>query len=170
MAARCSLRRKKLFSVAWEQRLDQLHTHAEFGYRCSWRTILRIQARLLVRLLRDDITHLPWPTVRDDSAEICRDSSGQPEPDTELNYTENLPLKENIQTYIAREVNPHVPDAWIDPTTCDAKDGQVGKVGYEIPFNRYFYVFQPLRPLSAIDADLKASTDRILTMIGGLTQ
>ena len=170
MAARCSLRRKKLFSVAWEQRLDQLHTHAEFGYRCSWRTILRIQARLLVRLLRDDITHLPWPTERDDSAEICRDSSGQPEPDTELNYTENVPLKENIETYFAREVNPHVPDAWIDPTTCDAKDGKVGKVGYEIPFNRHFYVFQPLRPLSAIDADLKASTDRILNLIGGLMQ
>ena len=161
---------KKAILRAWEQRLDQLHTHAEFGYRCSWRTILRIQARLLVRLLRDDITHLPWPTERDDSAEICRDSSGQPEPDTELNYTENLPLKENIETYIAREVNPHVPDAWIDPTTCDAKDGKVGKVGYEIPFNRHFYVFQPLRPLSAIDADLKASTDRILNLIGGLMQ
>jgi type I restriction enzyme M protein len=107
---------------------------------------------------------------RDDTAEICRDSDGNPEPDTDLNDTENVPLKENIETYFAREVTPHVPDAWIDPTTCDAKDGKVGKVGYEIPFNRHFYVFQPPRPLSAIDADLKASTDRILTMIGGLTQ
>ena len=107
---------------------------------------------------------------RDDAAEICRDSSGQPEPDTDLNDTENVPLKENVQTYFAREVTPHVPDAWIDRTTCDAKDGQVGRVGYEIPFNRHFYVFQPPRPLSAIDADLKASTDRILTMIGGLTK
>jgi type I restriction enzyme M protein len=107
---------------------------------------------------------------RDDAAEICRDSDGNPEPDTALNDTENVPLKENIETYFAREVTPHVPDAWIDPTTCDAKDGKVGKVGYEIPFNRHFYVFQPPRPLSAIDADLKASTDRILTMIGGLTQ
>ena len=107
---------------------------------------------------------------RDDTAEICRDSDGQPEPDTDLNDTENVPLKENVQTYLAREVTPHVPDAWIDPTTCDAKDGQVGRVGYEIPFNRHFYVFQPPRPLSAIDADLKATTDRILTMIGGLTK
>jgi len=107
---------------------------------------------------------------RDDAAEICRDSSGHPEPDTDLNDTENVPLKENVQTYFAREVTPHVPDAWIDPTTCDAKDGQVGRVGYEIPFNRHFYVFQPPRTLSAIDADLKATTDRILTMIGGLTQ
>lgn len=55
---------KKALLRAWEQRLDQLHTHSEFGYRCSWRTILRIQARLLVRLLRGDITHLPWPVVR----------------------------------------------------------------------------------------------------------
>jgi type I restriction enzyme M protein len=107
---------------------------------------------------------------RDDAAEICRDSDGNPEPDGDLNDTENVPLKEDIHTYFAREVAPHVPDAWIDPTTCDAKDGKVGRVGYEIPFNRHFYVFQPPRPLSAIDADLKASTDRILTMIGGLTQ
>ncbi len=55
---------KKALLRAWEQRLDQLHTHPEFGYRCSWRTILRIQARLLVRLLRGDIPHLPWPVVR----------------------------------------------------------------------------------------------------------
>jgi type I restriction enzyme M protein len=107
---------------------------------------------------------------RDETAEICRDSDGNPEPDTDLNDTEAVPLKENIETYFAREVTPHVPDAWIDPTTCDAKDGKVGKVGYEIPFNRHFYVFKPPQPLSVIDADLKACTDRILTMIGGLTK
>jgi type I restriction enzyme M protein len=107
---------------------------------------------------------------RDDAAEICRDSDGNPEPDTELNDTENVPLKENIDTYFAREVTPHLPDAWIDTTYCDARDGDVGRVGYEIPFNRHFYVFQPPRPLSEIDAALKACTDRILKMIGGLTQ
>jgi len=107
---------------------------------------------------------------RDDAADICRDNNGNPEPDTELTDTENVPLKEKIEEYFAREVIPHVPDAWIDSSYCDAKDGMVGRVGYEIPFNRHFYVFQPPRPLSAIDADLKASTDRILTMIGGLTQ
>ncbi len=214
---------------------------------------------------------------RDDTAEICRlptttlaaQVGGHPEPDTDLNDTENVPLKENIATYFAREVAPHVPDlpaprpapgqfciyvlkcsddsicigqtedfprrlnqhergevswtgprlpvtpihwevcgsreeavkresdlktgfgrkwlkrefeagrlmatsrqagAWIDPTYRDAKDGQVGKVGYEIPFNRHFYVFQPPRALSAIDADLKTCTDRILNLIGGLTQ
>ena len=81
-----------------------------------------------------------------------------------------MPLKESIDTYFAREVTPHVPDAWIDSDCRDGKDNQVGKVGYEIPFNRHFYVFQPPRPLSAIDADLKTVTDRILSMIGGLTQ
>ena len=107
---------------------------------------------------------------RDDSAEICLDRKGRPEPDTELNDTENVPFNEKIEAYFSREVTPHVPDAWIDSSYCDAKDGKVGRVGYEIPFNRHFYVFQPPRPLSAIDADLKASTDRILTLIGGLTQ
>ena len=56
---------------------------------------------------------------------------------------------------------PHGPDAWIDPDKT--------KVGYEIPFNRHFYVFKPPRPLAEIDADLKASTDRILEMIKGLS-
>ena len=56
------------------------------------------------------------------------------------------------------------------PKYKDGQVGRVGRVGYEIPFNRHFYVFQPPRTLSAIDADLKASTDRILALIGGLTQ
>ena len=60
---------------------------------------------------------------RDESAEICRDSNGNPEPDPDLNDTENVPLKEAIETYFAREVTPHVPEAWIDLTYCDAQDG-----------------------------------------------
>lgn len=107
---------------------------------------------------------------RDETAEICRDADGNPEPDSELNDTENVPLKESVETYFAREVTPHVPDAWIDPEYRDEKDNAVGRVGYEIPFNRHFYVFQPPRPLDAIDADLKTVTDRILTMIAELSQ
>jgi type I restriction enzyme M protein len=106
---------------------------------------------------------------RDEDSEICRDASGNPQPDPDLNDTENVPLKEKVETYFDREVTPHVPDAWIDPAYCDAKDGMVGRVGYEIPFNRHFYVFQPPRSLSVIDSDLKAVTDRIVTLIGGLT-
>ncbi len=85
---------------------------------------------------------------------------GKPQPDAALRDTENVPLTEDVQAYFAREVKPHAPDAWID----DEKT----KTGYEIPFNRHFYVFEPPRPLAVIDAELKQVTDRILTMIGGL--
>jgi type I restriction enzyme M protein len=87
---------------------------------------------------------------------------GQPQPDANLRDTENVPLSEDVETYFQREVLPHAPDAWIDP--------EKTKVGYEIPFNRHFYVFQPPRELAEIDAELKTVTDRILTMIGGLTK
>ena len=89
-------------------------------------------------------------------------AKGQPVPDSSLRDTENVPLSEEVETYFKREVLPHAPDAWIDHDKT--------QVGYEIPFNRHFYVFQPPRPLAEIDAELKACTDRILTLIGGLTK
>ena len=87
-------------------------------------------------------------------------AKGRPQPDPALRDTENVPLTEDGQAYFAREVLPHAPDAWIDHDKT--------RTGYEIPFNRHFYVFEPPRPLTAIDADLKHVTDRILTMIAGL--
>ncbi len=92
---------------------------------------------------------------RDENAAICRDAKSNPESDPDLRDHENVPLSEEIQDYFEREVLPHVPDAWIDKARKDKKDGQVGIVGYEINFNRYFYQYQPPRPLEAIDADLK---------------
>ncbi|HNH85273.1 MAG TPA: N-6 DNA methylase, partial [Acidobacteriota bacterium] len=86
---------------------------------------------------------------------------GKPQPDANLRDTENVPLSEDVDAYFKREVLPHAPDAWIDH--------EKTKVGYEIPFNRHFYVFEPPRSLAEIDADLKACTDRILKMIGGLS-
>ena len=86
---------------------------------------------------------------------------GKPQPDSALRDTENVPLTEDVGDYFKREVLPHAPDAWIDPDKT--------KVGYEIPFNRHFYVFKPPRPLAEIDADLKRTTDRILDMIKGLS-
>ena len=80
-----------------------------------------------------------------------------------------MPLGESIHEYFAREVKPHVPDAWIVETKLDPLDGGMGIVGNEIPFNRHFYVFQPPRPLAEIDRDLKACTDRIKQMIEGLS-
>ncbi len=86
---------------------------------------------------------------------------GKPMPDADLRDTENVPLSEDVEVYFEREVRPHAPDAWIDL--------EKTKVGYEIPFNRHFYVFKPPRELAEIDADLKVVTDRILTMIAGLS-
>jgi len=86
---------------------------------------------------------------------------GKPQADSALRDTENVPLSESVDAYFKREVLPHAPDAWIDPDKT--------KVGYEIPFNRHFYVFKPPRPLAEIDADLKRTTDRILGMIKGLS-
>jgi len=106
---------------------------------------------------------------RDETAEICRDKDGNPEPDPELRDTENVPLKEDIHVYFAREVTPHVPDAWINTAIVDHKDGKVGKVGYEINFNRYFYQYQPPRKLEAIEADIKAVENDILSMLKEMT-
>ncbi|KRG76959.1 restriction endonuclease subunit M [Stenotrophomonas ginsengisoli] len=105
---------------------------------------------------------------RDPQADICL-VKGEPEADAELRDNENVPLGESIHDYFEREVKPHVPDAWIDEDKLDPLDGQVGIVGYEIPFNRHFYVFQPPRLLEEIDRDLKACTDRIKQMIEGLS-
>ncbi|MBS5848271.1 MAG: SAM-dependent DNA methyltransferase [Pseudomonas putida] len=105
---------------------------------------------------------------RDPEADICV-TKGQPEADTGLRDNENVPLGESVYDYFAREVIPHVPDAWIDESKTDAQDGEVGIVGFEIPFSRHFYVFQPPRPLAEIDRDLKACTDRIKQMIEGLS-
>ena len=88
-------------------------------------------------------------------------SKGKPLADSSLRDTENVPLGEDIDAYFKREVLPHASDAWIDT--------EKTKVGYDIPFNRHFYVFKSPRPLAEIDAELKGVTDRILTMINGLT-
>ena len=89
-------------------------------------------------------------------------TKGQPLPDPALRDTENVPLNENIETYFKREVLPHAPDAWIDHDKT--------KTGYEIPFNRHFYVFKPPRPLEEIDAELKTVTGNIVRLIKDLSQ
>lgn len=93
---------------------------------------------------------------RDDKAEICTDKDGKPEADTDLRDHELVPLTEDWRDYMEREVLPFVPDAWVDQSHTDARDKQVGRVGYEINFNRYFYQYVPPRPLEEIDAELKA--------------
>ncbi len=98
---------------------------------------------------------------KDETAEICTDAKGNPEPDSDLRDTENVPVKENIDEYFKREVLPHVPDAWID-------HGKT-KVGYEIPLNRHFYCYEPPRELEAIEDDIKKLESEIVSMLAQIT-
>ena len=75
------------------------------------------------------------------------------------------PVNELNEAYFAKEVLPHVPEAWIDGRKRDAKDGEIGIVGYEIPFNRHFYVYQPPRDLAEIDADLDKVSGEIMQLL-----
>lgn len=92
------------------------------------------------------------------------------EPDPALKDAENIPLKEDIVSYVLREVRPYVADAWIDRTTLDEQDGGIGKVGYEINFNRVFFQYQPPRPLHEIDVELAGVEQRILELLREVTQ
>lgn len=98
--------------------------------------------------------------VRDPEGEVQR-IKGELEPDPELRDYENVPLEEDVEEYVRREVLPHVPDAWIDHSKT--------KVGYEIPFTRHFYVYKPPRPLGEIDAELKALEGEIQALLGEVT-
>lgn len=94
---------------------------------------------------------------RDETAEVVLDLKGNPLPDSELRDNENVPLGESIYEYMKREVLPYVPDAWVD------KDKT--KVGYEISFNRYFYVYQPPRPVEEIEKDLEQIENEIAKLL-----
>ena len=91
--------------------------------------------------------------------------------DGDLRDAENIALDPSqsttdlIESYFKREVQPHVPDAWINADKRDAQDGEIGIVGYEIPFNRHFYVYEPPRDLSEIDADLDAVSREIMALL-----
>ena len=98
---------------------------------------------------------------RDETADICTDNKGNYEPDPELRDYENIPLKEKIEDYIAREVLPHVPDAWVDESK--------NKIGYEINVNRYFYIYTPPRSFDEIENDLKAIEKEIADMLAEVT-
>lgn len=102
---------------------------------------------------------------RDENAEAVLDDKGQVIADTALNDSESIPFRTSVETYFQAEVLPHVPDAFIDYSVRDSKDGEVGIVGYEINFNRYFYQYVPPRALHDIDADLKACEARIQALL-----
>ncbi|EGR0791149.1 SAM-dependent DNA methyltransferase [Vibrio vulnificus] len=113
-----------------------------------------VQLKLIVKHLGE----------HDDEADVCK-TKGQIEANPDLRDNENVPLTETVDDYFAREVLPHVPNAWIDESKTDPKDGEVGIVGYEIPFNRHFYVYEPPRALEEIDADLDAVSAEIMQLL-----
>jgi type I restriction enzyme M protein len=164
--------------------LDAQHTYMD---RDSFDLDLTKAAKRFGEKLPGPIRKAIWSALgeRDQTAEICCDSKGRPEPDSELRDTENIPLPEGtalplpigygvdapndelvdtmrpvIDAYIAKEVLPHVPDAWVDYSKT--------KVGYEIPINRHFYVYKPPRPLGEIEADMKQLEDEIAMLLKGM--
>jgi type I restriction enzyme M protein len=98
---------------------------------------------------------------KDQTADICVDAKGQPEPDADLRDTENIPLKEDIEKFFRREVLPHVPDAWIDHSKT--------KIGYEIPLNRHFYRYEPPRALEEIESDIRGLESEIVSLLAEVT-
>jgi type I restriction enzyme M protein len=95
---------------------------------------------------------------RDETADVCTDAKGQREADADLRDNENVPLKEDIQTYFKREVLPHVPDAWIDESKT--------RIGYDIPFTRHFYKYNALRPLTEIEGEIRSLEAQIQGVLG----
>ena len=94
---------------------------------------------------------------RSETAEICYDSKGNPEADNELRDTETVPLTETIDEYMAREVLPYAPDAWVDESKT--------KIGYEIPFTRHFYEYMVPRPSKEILTEILASEEHMMATL-----
>lgn len=134
--------------------LKQLKVKLERESAAKAAKLSAVQLKLIVKHLGE----------HDDEAEVCK-SKGQIEANPDLRDNENVPLTESVADYFDREVLPHVPNAWIDESKTDPKDGEVGIVGYEIPFNRHFYVYEPPRALEEIDADLDAVSAEIMQLL-----
>ena len=158
--------------VKFEKELDKASTlspsGAPAGTRSSVKGAIRASGLKLSAPLYKAV--LAALSERDESAEICRDEEGHPEPDSDLRDTENVPLGKDTNAYFDREVKPHVSDAWVNTAIRDHKDGEVGKVGYEINFNRYFYKYHPPRPLEEIEGDIKTLEKEILGMLSEVTR
>ncbi|TVT95145.1 type I restriction-modification system subunit M [Haloferax volcanii] len=109
---------------------------------------------------------------RDSDAEICRDSSGDPEYDSDLRERERVPLGVDPNAYFENEVEPYLENAWINDSSKyhDDQDGELGVVGYEINFDRYFYKYEPPRPLEEIDADIRELEDEVVELLSEVTE
>ncbi|HCM0780947.1 SAM-dependent DNA methyltransferase [Vibrio alginolyticus] len=156
----------KIDNITQQAILDALACFEQEKYLSRDKFLKQLKARLAaVKLsaaqLKLIVKHLG---DHDDEAEVCK-AKGKVEANPDLRDNENVPLTETVEDYFAREVLPHVPDAWIDEDKTDPKDGEVGIVGYEIPFNRHFYVYEPPRALEEIDVDLDAVSAEIMRLL-----
>ncbi len=103
--------------------------------------------------------------TKDENAETCVDKDGNPEADGDLRDHENVPYGTDVKEYFDKEVKPYISDAWINESVRDHKDNQVGVVGYEIPFTRYFYKYEAPRSLEAIEKDIEEVENELLTLL-----
>ncbi|MFE5723029.1 type I restriction-modification system subunit M [Streptomyces erythrochromogenes] len=143
---------RTLMGSSWSKKSDALVAlkDAVVGAGLLWPT-----GAPFAKAVRDTIG------IRDPEGEVQK-IKGEPEPDAELRDYENVPLGENVEEYLKREVHPHVPDAWIDHTKT--------RIGYELPVTRHFYVYDPPRPLSEIDLELKSLGAEIQQLLGAVTE
>jgi len=121
-----------------ENEISQIHKNTFFGY---------------TKVIVDQ------PLIED--REIIIKKDGNPKPDTSKRDSERIPLSDSIDEYYDREVQPHIPDSWMDRS----KD----KIGYEINFTKYFYKFTPLRSPEDIFQDLKSLEQEINQLSLGVT-
>ena len=153
---------------------DALHKDRETFVTTLSAIVKKADIKLRAPIRRAILTAL---SERDETAAICRDSRGRPEPDPRLRDNERVPLPEgvdpvdevgipaSVRELFDREVKPHAPDAWVSTSKRDARDGHVGLVGYEINFNRHFYRFKPPRPLGEIQADIRRIEREMVAML-----
>jgi len=150
---------------AWISYLEDRHGEYEYDWAHGLVNRLKNTGKIgkTTKALGNEFTNTLFQ--QDPEGDIVTDSKGNPVPDTSLNDAENVPFMQDVQAYFEEEVLPHLPDAFIDHSVRDEKDGKVGVVGYEINFNRYFYKYVPPRSLHEIDADLRASESRIQALL-----
>lgn len=127
-------------------------------------------ARVVTKIFKN--THFGYRKVTVDrplsEGKTGKFKKGERPYDKALRDTENIPLSEAIDAYFKREVVPHVPDAWVNTEVTDEKDCEVGKVGYEINFNRYFYVYKAPRAPHIIAKELQEMEKRFLELMKGV--
>ena len=137
---------------------DKITSHATFTHGLSQRIKTKLTASQFKLIQKHIAEH-------DEEAQLYKDAKGKLEANANLRDYENIPLSQDINAYFAKEVTPHVPQAWIDEKKRDEQDGKVGIVGYEIPFNRHFYEYKPPRALEEIDTELETLSAEIMEML-----